>query len=120
MRSDGVAAMVSHVRLAILATIVHGPFEVIQQQTSKGQSPANSLAKEAVKEVQGKIRTLSCELDIGQSRTVPENDETLAWLVQHEAGTINWHRTLVDGRTPFHRRTGNQTFANQHINHTRI
>ena len=35
-----------------------------------------------------------------------ENHVTLAWLVQHAASTIDWHRTGVDERTPLRRRTG--------------
>ena len=42
----------------------------------------------------------------GLSRTVPENHDTLAWLLQHAAATVNRHCTGVDGRTPFHRRAG--------------
>ena len=38
MRSDGDAAMVRHVRLAILATVAGGPSELIQERTSKGES----------------------------------------------------------------------------------
>ena len=45
VRSDGEAAMVSHERLAILATMADVPCELIQEQTSKGQSHGNSSAE---------------------------------------------------------------------------
>ena len=106
MTSHGQAAMVSYVRLAIFATMADGPYEVIQEQTSKGQSPWNGLAEGAANEVKAKIRTLQYEMEGGLSRTVPENHDTPTWLLQHAAATINWHRTGVDGRTPFQRRTG--------------
>ena len=51
--------MVSHVRLAILATMADGPCELIQDQTSDGQSLGNGMAE-------------------GLSRTVPENHNTAA------------------------------------------
>ena len=97
VRSDGEAAMVSHVRLAILAMVADGPCELIQEQTSKGKSPAKGLAEGAVKEVMSRFRTLRYELERGLSRTVPENHDTLAWLVQRAAATVNLHRTGVDG-----------------------
>ena len=42
------AALVSHVRMAILLTMADGPYEVIQQQTSKGQPLGNGLAEGGV------------------------------------------------------------------------
>ena len=104
VKSDGEAAMVSHVR--VLATMADGAYELIQEQTSKGQPLENGLAEGVVKEVKAKIRTLLYELERGLSRTAPENQDTLAWLVQHAAAPINWHRIGVDGRTPIQRRTG--------------
>ena len=105
MGSDGAAAMVSHVRLAILATMADGLYEIIQEQTWQGQSIGNGLAGRAVKEVQAKLRTLRFELEGFLGRTVLEHQHTLAWLVDavHAAATINWHHTGVDGRTPFQR-----------------
>ena len=105
VRSDGADAMVSHVRLSILATMADGPYEVTQEQTSKSQSLGSGLAEGAVKEAKANIRTFRYELKRGLGREVPENHDTLAWLVQHAAATINCHRIGVDGRTPFHRRT---------------
>ena len=51
------------------------------------------------------IRTLRHGLERGLNRTALENHDTLTWLVQHATATINWHRTGVDGRIPFQRRT---------------
>ena len=73
VRSDGEAAMVSHVRLAILATVADGPHDLIQEQTSKGQPPGTGLAEGTVKEVKSKVRTLQFKLERGLSRPVPEN-----------------------------------------------
>ena len=78
----------------------------LQEQTSKGQAPGNVLVEGAVTEVKAKIRILRYELESCLSRAMPESHDTVAWLVQHAAATINWHRTGVDGRTPFQRRTG--------------
>ena len=62
--------MVSDMRL-ILAAVADGPYKLIQEQTSKGQSLGNGLAG-TVKEVKAKIRTLLCELEGGLGRTAPE------------------------------------------------
>ena len=76
VRSDGESAMVSHVRLAILATMADGPCETIQEKTSKGQSPGNGLAEGPVKLVKAKIRTFCYELERCLSRSVTENHDT--------------------------------------------
>ena len=55
---------------------------------------------------ESKIRTLQYDLERGLSRTLLKNHDTQAWLIQHVAATINWHRAGMDGRTPFQRRTG--------------
>ena len=88
VRTDGEAAMVSHVRVAILATMADAAIELIQEQTSKGPSLENGLADGAVKEERAQIRTLRYDMERGLSRTVLENHDTLAWLVQHVAATI--------------------------------
>ena len=75
--SDEEAAVVGLVILAILATMADGPHELIQEQTSRGQSPGNGLAEGAVKEVKAKIQTLRYELEKGLRRTVLENHDTL-------------------------------------------
>ena len=61
VKSDGEAAMVSHVRRAILAAIADGRHELIQEQKSNGQSRGNGLADGSVKEVKAEIRTLRYE-----------------------------------------------------------
>ena len=55
---DGEAAVVSHVRLSILATVADGPYELIQEQTSKFLCTGNVLAERTVMEAKTKIRTL--------------------------------------------------------------
>ena len=57
---------------------------------------ANLLSEGAVKEVKAKVRTLRFERERGRSRTVRENHDRLAWLVQHAAATNNWHRIGED------------------------
>ena len=84
VRSDGRAAMVSTVRLSILATMADGPYTDVE-----GQSSENALAEGAVKEVNANIRTFQYDLERGLNRTVLENQATLAWLVQHAEATIN-------------------------------
>ena len=64
VRCDGEAAVVSQVRLSILATVADGPYELIQE-TPKFLSTENVLAEGAVKEARTKIRTLRCELEKG-------------------------------------------------------
>ena len=81
------------------------PYELIQEQT-EGQSLGNDMTEGAVKEATAKIVTPQHEVESGLSRTVRENHDTAAWLVQHAAATIDWHRSAVDARTLFERRTG--------------
>ena len=49
VRSDGSAATVRRVRLAILVTVASGPFELSQEQHSKGQFPGDGLGEGAVR-----------------------------------------------------------------------
>ena len=81
----GEAATVSHLVLVNLATI-DGPYDLIQEQMSKGQSLGIGL--ELSRSCRPKVRTLQYELE-SLSRTVDANHETLAWLVQHAAAKIN-------------------------------
>ena len=55
----------------------------------EGQSLGNGLVGGAVEEVKAKIRTLRYKLERGLKRTVPENHDTLAQIVQPAAATIN-------------------------------
>ena len=64
------------------------------------------MAEGAVKEAKAKIITLRHFAEEGLGRKIPETHDGLAWLVQHAAATVNWHRTGVDGKTAFERRTG--------------
>ena len=65
VRCDGEAAVVSQVRLSVLATVAGGPYELIQEQTSIFLSTGNGLTDGAVKEARTKIGTLRCELEKG-------------------------------------------------------
>ena len=56
----------------------------------KGQSLGNGFAEGALKEVKAKIRTLQHELERALSRTVSENHDTLAWLLQHATSKNQW------------------------------
>ena len=96
--------MVSNVRLAFLATMPDGPYDLTQEQTSKGQSLGNGLAEGAVKEAKAKFRTLQYEVERGLSHTVPENHDTLAWA------TVNWHLAGVDGRHTVPKQNGGKSF----------
>ena len=103
VRPDGEAAMVSHVRLAILATMAGGhPTTDVEERISWARLGWRRCAGGEVQ-----VSDFQYELERGLCRTLLENHDTLSWLVPHAAATINWHRTGVGGRTPFQRRTGN-------------
>ena len=107
VRSDGEPAMLAHVKSArTVVQVGDMPLEVVQEQVSKGQSPGNGLAEGAVKELKAKIRTIRHATEAGIGRSIPEDHDVLAWLVQHAAATINWFRPGVDGKTPFELRMG--------------
>ena len=107
VRSDGEPALKAHIRAAVAIAMVNDrPLEVVTETVSKEQSSGNGLAEGAVKEAKAKIRTLRAASERGLGRTIPEDHDALAWLVEFAAKTVNWFRTGVDGKTPSEKRFG--------------
>ena len=110
VRSDEAALIISHMRLLILLMMTDGPHKLPQEQTSKGQSLGNDMGEGAATEWMRNAVTPGMS---SKEVQVVHLHDTLTYLVQHDAVTINCrHR----GRTkinPTKRAQGTRKDAGQ-------
>ena len=103
-KSDGepaIKALKEAVRCEISA-------DVIPEESPVGDHSANGDIENAIKQVQGQIRTMKDALESRYGERIPRDSHTLPWLVMHAATTITRYRKDADGITAYRRWKGKE------------
>ena len=82
--------------------------ELIMQESPVGDHQANGLAENAVKNVQGQVRTLKDALETRLKARLTEGHPAVPWLVIHAASVMNRSRKDEEGFTPYRRWRGKE------------
>jgi len=73
--------------------------EIIDEESMVGDSASNGAAENAVKRVQGKVRSIKSGLERRLKQKLPEDRPILAWLIRHAGACITRYEVGADGMT---------------------
>ena len=76
------------------------------EESPVGESKSNGAIENAIRNVQGQVRTLKLMLEERYKVRIGENHMVLPWLVKYAGVLINICRVGQDGKTPYERRRG--------------
>ena len=95
---------------ALLQDVLKGVRVSVEQASEKAPAPydkqANGSVENAVKQIQGQLRTLKSCLEARIGRKVPTEHAIMWWMVRHAAWLLNIRLKGHDGRTAYERTRG--------------
>ena len=74
---------------------------MVPEASSAGESQSNGKAENAVKRLEGQVRTFKSALETNIGTRIPNTHPVFAWMVEHAAGVLNRHLHNEDGETPY-------------------
>ncbi len=80
--------------------------QVGQEHPPSYDSRSNGAIENAVRQVQGHLRTLKLSLEKRVEGVIPVTHETMSWMVEHVAWLLTVRLRGLDGRTAYHRVRG--------------
>ena len=81
---------------------------IVLEESPVKESQANGAIENAIKQVQGQIRTVKDCLESRLELKLTGEETIFPWLVSHAAATINRHHVGQDGRTAYRRWKGKE------------
>ena len=104
LKSDGEPAMV-----ALKQRVKQErPERIVLEESPVTESQANGAVENAIRQVQGQIRTTKDCLESRIGVKLTGEDTIFPWLVSHAAATINRHHVGQDGKTAYRRWKGKE------------
>ena len=82
--------------------------EIVMEESPVGDHAANGDVENAVRQVQGQIRTMKDALESRYSERLPRDSHALPWLVAHAAASITRFRKDASGITAYRRWKGRE------------
>ena len=102
LKSDGEPAMI-----ALKQRVKQErPERIVLEESPVKESQANGAIENAIKQIQGQIRTMKDCLDSRLGMKLTGEETIFPWLVSHAAATINRHHVGQDGETAYRRWKG--------------
>ena len=104
LKADDEHAIVKllHDSLRRIKTDVMDMEQVGKEHPPSYDSRSNGSVENAVKAVQGLLRTVKLGFEAKVGKTVPLTHPVVAWMVEHVAWILTTRRLGVDGRSPYH------------------
>ena len=104
LKSDGEAA-IKALKEAVRNEV---SAEVTPEESPVGDHAANGDVENAIRQVQGQIRTMKDALESRYGERLPRDSHVLPWLVMHAAATISRYRKDAHGITAYRRWKGKE------------
>ena len=82
--------------------------DITPEESPVGDHAANGDVENAIRQVQGQIRTMKDALESRYGERIPRDSHILPWLVMHAAATITRYRKDADGITAYRRWKGKE------------
>ena len=106
LRSDNEAAIISLLTAALRKLKTEGIAQVAREKPPDYDSTANGSIENAVKQVQGLLRTIKLGFEKHLGGLVPDSHPTFSWMVEWVAWILTCRVRGSDGRTAFQRIRG--------------
>ena len=106
LKADNERAIVRLLHEALRKIKVEAMDQVAQESPPSYDSRANGSIENAVKLVQGHLRTLKLSTERRLGRRIPARHALMSWLVEHVAWILTIRLRGEDGRTAYHRVRG--------------
>ena len=106
LRSDNEAAIISLLTAALRKLKTEGIAQVAREKPPDYDSRANGSIENAVKQVQGLLRTIKLGFEKHLGGLVPDSHPTFSWMVEWVALILTCRVRGSDGRTAFQRIRG--------------
>ena len=80
--------------------------QTLEENSPVGESQANGVVEEAIKEVEEMVATILSSLEEMLRGTLPQECAAVAWAIEYAAVLLNYYKEGADGKTPFERHRG--------------
>ena len=95
--------------LALLAAVkreLREACEIVPEESPVGEHQSNGQVENAIKNVQGQVRTMRIGLQSRYKRRIKADHPIMPWLIHHGAFVLDICKVGQDGRTPYEARKG--------------
>ncbi len=80
--------------------------EMVPENSPKGESKSNGLIENAIKSLEGMIRTTKDHIETKMKEKIAKDSPLFAWIVEAVGTMITRYRIGQDGKTPYQRLKG--------------
>jgi hypothetical protein len=80
--------------------------EMVPENSPKGESKSNGLIENAIKSLEGMIRTIKDYIETKMQEKLEKDSPMFAWIIEAVGTLITRYRTGEDGKTPYQRLKG--------------
>ncbi len=108
MKSDNEPAIVQLLKEVLKSLKVSSLDKAMEEHPAPYDSKGNGAAENAVKQVQGLLRTHKSALEWHISKSIPREHPVIAWMVEYVAFLLTTRRVKTNGLTPYQHLRGKQ------------
>ena len=106
LKADNEHAIVRLLKDALKRVKTEAMDQVSQENPPAYDSRANGSVENAIKQLQGHLRTLKLSLEKRLKKKIPNDHPLTSWLVEYAAWLLTVRTRGSDGRSPYHRIRG--------------
>ena len=106
LKSDNEPAIVALLQEVLRGLKVEAAEQVAEVHPAPYDSKGNGSVENAVRQVQGQVRTMKRCLEIRLRRRIPADHPVMAWIVKHASWILTIRVRGRDGKTPYERLRG--------------